>query len=265
MPRSPFHAPNAPDPKHRAPGDPPAARSLAPLDRAAVGRALAGVPSQPSADEPPPEPIPVNDPVWQAEFFTRQRQAAARIPARFASKTLDNYQCPVKDKWRKLLVHSARAYISGFTFKTEYPKGLLMSGPVGSGKSHLAVAILKEVIAKGYTGLYYNSPDLMRDIRATFDRGAETREDDLLEEVTTTDLLVFDDVGAERMSDFVMDRFYLIINERYEGCKPVLITTNLDEAEMESRLGKRIVSRVHEMCETFGPFPDEDWRRKKMR
>jgi DNA replication protein DnaC len=224
---------------------------------------MAGVPARPAeGGELPPEPIPIHDPAWQTEFFIRQRLASARIPARFAGKTLENYAA--KDKIRKMLVHSAQAYISQFNFNKDYPKGLLMSGGVGCGKSHLAVAILKGVIAKGYSGLYYNSPDLMRDIRATFDKDSEVREDDLLEEVTTTDLLVFDDVGAENVTGFVLDRFYLIINERYEGCKPVIITTNLDEPTLENRLGKRIVSRLYEMCERFGPFPDEDWRRKRM-
>lgn len=216
---------------------------------------------------PVPEPIPIHDPDWQTDFFARKRLERARIPQRFTNKSLDNYNCTGRDfgKQRKMLVHSARAYISGFNFKTEYPKGLLMTGPVGCGKSHLAVSILRGVIAKGYSGLYYNSPDLMRDIRATFDKESEVTEDDLIEEVTTTDLLVFDDVGAENMTEFVKDRFYLIINERYEGCKPVIITTNLDLEAMENRLGKRIVSRVLEMCELFGPFPDEDWRRRAMR
>lgn len=262
MPRIPSLNPN--DPPQR-PNTPPAPAGLggAFIDRSAIGKALAGVPARPAEhEELPPEPLPYNDANWQAEFFIRQRLAAARIPARFMGKSLENYSA--RDKIRKMLVHSAQAYISGFTFKADYPKGLLMSGGVGCGKSHLAVAILKGVIAKGYSGLYYNSPDLMRDIRATFDRDSEVKEDDLLEEVTTTDLLVFDDVGAENVTGFVLDRFYLIINERYEGCKPVIITTNLDEPTLENRLGKRIVSRLSEMCETFGPFPEEDWRRKRM-
>jgi DNA replication protein DnaC len=202
---------------------------------------------------------------WQEEFHQRRRLEAARIPPRFSAKGLENFETG-RNKMRKDLVHAATMYISGFTLKgTNFPKGLLMSGPVGCGKSHLAVAMLKEIIAKGYSGLYYNSPDLLRDIRATFDNKNELTEDDLLEEVTSTDLLVFDDIGAERSSEFVLDRFYLIINERYEGCKPVIVTTNLNEIEMEDRLGKRIVSRLYEMCESFAKFPDEDWRRKGMR
>lgn len=204
-----------------------------------------------------------DDPVWQADFMSRLRLEKARIPQRFAGKTLSNYTA--RDGVRKSLVQYARAYISSFNFEKDFPKGLLMSGGVGCGKSHLAVAILRGVVEKGYSGLYYNSPDLLRDIRATFDRESEVSEDDLIEEVTTTDLLVFDDVGAENSTNFVMDRFYLIINERYEGCKPVIITTNLDLETLENRLGKRIVSRLLEMCESFGPFPDQDWRRRSMR
>ncbi len=220
-------------------------------------------------DEAAAPPVRLDDAAMQAEFLLQRRLERARISARFAGKTLENFSA--RDKQRKMLVHSAQAYISGFNMKTAagdyavYPKGLLMTGPVGCGKSHLATAILRGVIEKGYTGLYYNSPDLLRDIRATFEPTSDLTEDDLLEEVTTVDLLVFDDVGAENATGFVLDRFYLIINSRYEGCKPIIVTTNLDLAALENRLGQRIVSRMLEMCETFGPFPEEDWRRRNLR
>jgi len=229
------------------------------------GHAPTGAASKPEvADERPVHPF--EETGWQEGFFLRRRLEKARIPKRFANKTLESFNVKgIGGIQRKMLVNTAKAYISKFTFKAEYPQGLLMRGQVGCGKSHLAVAILREVILKGHTGLYYNSPDLLRDIRATFDERSEVTEDDLIEEVTTTDLLVFDDVGAEKLSDFVLDRFYLIINERYEGCKPVIITTNLELDPLENRLGKRIVSRIFEMCNPFGPFPEEDWRRREMR
>lgn len=228
-----------------------------------LGNSVAGDGAGGEAEGQPPA-IDIQSEAWQAEFFMRRRLDKARIPKRFADKSLENFSA--RDQMRKMLIQHAKLYISGFTLsaKEKYPKGLILAGQVGCGKSHLATAILRGVIAKGYSGLYYNSPDLMRDIRATFDKDSEIREDDLLEEVTTTDLLVFDDVGAENITGFVLDRFYLIINERYEGCKPVIITTNLDSELLENRLGKRIVSRLWEMCESLGSFPEEDWRRKKM-
>ena len=219
-------------------------------------------PESPSSAEIPAAP-PLDDPSYQKELLSRRRLERARIPARYLAKSIETFTA--RDKHRKMLVHSAQAYISGFTFKADFPKGLLMSGYVGCGKSHLAVAILRGIIEKGYSGLYYNSPDLLRDIRATFQQDSDLTEDDLIEQVTSVDLLVFDDVGAENMTDFVKDRFYLIINERYEGCKPIIVTTNLDVDSLENRLGQRIVSRLMEMCETFGPFPQEDWRRRNLR
>ncbi len=203
--------------------------------------------------------IRIDDPEWQNDFYLRQRLKRARIPRRYASKTLgtfDGRSSPILGN----LTKDAERYAKGFNFEVEYPRGLLMEGPVGCGKSHMAIAILREIIRKGYSGLYYNSPDLLRDIRATFSKGSQITEDDLLEEVTTIDMLVFDDMGAEMCTNFVLDRFYLIINERYTDCKPVIITTNLSREELKNRLGERIFSRIFEMCTPFGPFPEKDWR-----
>lgn len=205
---------------------------------------------------------PTDDAAWQRDFLSRHRLRQARIPQRFINKTLENFRA--RDKVRKLLVSNAQAFVKGFNVNAEYPQGLLLTGHVGCGKTHLAVAILRGVIEKGYSGLYYNSPDLLRDIRASFDRASEVSEEDLLEEVTSTDLLVFDDIGAERMSEFVLDRFYLIINERYEAAKPVIVTTNLTLEQLEEHFGARIVSRLAEMCTKLGEFPDQDYRRAHM-
>lgn len=206
------------------------------------------------------EPMAIDE---QREFFLQHRLRQAQIPRRFLNKSLKNFRSA--DAVRRQLVKGAEAFVKGFNLKGEFYPGLIMEGPVGCGKSHLAVSILREVIAKGYTGLYYNSPDLLSEIRATFSNDQGPSEDDILEELANVDLLVLDDLGAEKVSGFVLDRFYLVINKRYENCKPIIVTTNLDQETLINRLGDRIVSRLLEMCQEFKHFPTEDYRREKLK
>jgi DNA replication protein DnaC len=200
----------------------------------------------------------------QREFFLRLRLQRAQIPRRFLNKSLKNFRATDVDeapagKW-------GRGVRQGVQPEGRRAcRGLIMEGPVGCGKSHLAVAILREVIEKGYSGLYYNSPDLLAEIRATYSNDEGPSEDTILEEVAGVDLLVLDDLGAEKVSGFVLDRFYLIINKRYENCKPIIVTTNLDQETLINRLGERIVSRLLEMCQEFKHFPEVDYRREKLK
>jgi DNA replication protein DnaC len=120
-----------------------------------------------------------------------------------------------------------------------------------------------KVIEKGYSGLFFNSLELLQKLRATIDGGnGGLSEDDLLEEIASVDLLVFDDLGAEKVSDYVKDRFYLVVNKRYEDCRPIIVTTNLTLQELENRMGERLVSRLLEMCVKFQIFPKEDFRQR---
>lgn len=216
------------------------------------------------------EPAPAKEadvveltPDWQADFVARVRLEKARIPKRFLEKTLDSFK-PARGSKRKDVLAAARSFVQSFNFKDGVPRGLLIRGIVGCGKTHVAVAILKEVIAKGYTGLYYNMVDLLSDIRATYDNRSPLSESELLEELNEPDLLVLDDLGAEKSAEWVNDRLYLIVNRRYESARPILVTTNLTEEELTKKLGERIVSRLREICEGLPPFPDEDYRRAHM-
>ncbi len=208
--------------------------------------------------------VDYESPDWQQEFLIKTRLKMARIPERFKPKTLDTFRIE-RNKKRKAILEAAKSYIDSFNFKKGAPMGLFMTGSVGCGKTHMAVAVLQEIIKKGYTGLYYNMVDLLSDIRATYADNANLSEDELLKEITLPDLLVLDDLGAERTSGWVNERLYLIINRRYESGKPVLVTTNLGYEELAEKLGKRTVSRLCEICETSPEFPDEDYRRKHMR
>lgn len=212
------------------------------------------------AEAPAVETAAEPDPAWQAEFLFRARLDKARIPERFAGKTFDNFKTGRNVK-RKQLLQAAMDYANTFNFKAESLQGLVLKGVVGCGKTHIAVAILQAVIQKGYSGLYYNMVDLLSDIRGTFSENSPLSEHELLEEVNEPDLLVLDDLGAEKTSGFVNDRLYLIVNRRYESARPVLITTNLGLDELTEKVGERTVSRLCEMSEFVENFPDVDYRK----
>jgi DNA replication protein DnaC len=134
---------------------------------------------------------------------------------------------------------------------------LLLYGRVGSGKTHLAVAALKKMMDMGLDGRFWNVNDLFREMRAKFGEGQgdETLLDDLME----CDVLVLDDLGTHRSTDFVLDRLYLIINQRYEAMKPIIVTTNLELGQLYEEFEERIGSRLNEMCFLVS-FMGEDFR-----
>ena len=212
-----------------------------------------------------PAPPSLADAAWQGDFLGELRLENARIPPRFLGKTLENFLAE-RNARRKAILGDADSYVRSFNFDTAPPSSLLLRGGVGCGKTHVAVAILRAVIAKGYRGLYYNMVDLLADIRRTYSDDHAIDEAEFLDDLLAPDLLVIDDLGAEKTTEWVNDRLYLIVNRRYDAERPLLVTTNLMTIEeMEQKLGKRITSRLCEMCQLpFPEFPDEDFRKKHM-
>lgn len=185
----------------------------------------------------------------------------ARIPRRYRNKTLEGFESVRGDAARQEIRKIAIAYAS--TFRTDESHGLLLRGGTGSGKTHIAVGILREVLRRGCSCLYCNVTDLLARLRETYHQASDEREGQILAEMETVDLLVLDDLGAEAPSDWMRDRLYLVINRRYENARSIIITTNCDDAELSARIGERAVSRIHEMCE-LQKFPSEDYRRRMM-
>ena len=192
----------------------------------------------------------------------RERLASAGIPRMFHRADFDNFEAPRGDAAREAVRDAAQSYAE--TFNLTDPEGLLLRGAPGTGKSHLAVAILRKVMRRGYTTCYRGFNDLLTEIRNSYDPNYPLTEEQVLRPLEVTDLVVLDDLGSETPKDFVRDRLYLIINRRYEARLPLIITTNCDSAELEVRVGRRTASRLVEMCSNpFPPFPDDDWRVRK--
>jgi len=190
---------------------------------------------------------------------------AARIPRRYSQCSLSNYQ-PASDNGSQL-----RAFNYAYRLVREYPsvdRGLLLMGPCGIGKTHLAAAILRGLIEKGISCLFYEFGALLKEIQESYNPVSQTSELKVLAPVFEIEVLVLDELGAAKPTDWVHDTMMQIINTRYNDRKLIIFTTNyIDERRghkdevLEDRIGVRLRSRLYEMCKTV-IMEGEDFRRK---
>jgi DNA replication protein DnaC len=198
---------------------------------------------------------------WR-ERIVHDRLGDANIPKRYLHCTFENFTA--YNESLEQAVAKARLVADSFPVS----RGLLFEGQPGVGKTHLAVAVLKQVIeTAGVRGLFYDTRDLLRIIRSTYDPSIRTTELEILRPVMTADLLVLDDLGAEKTSEWVEETMNLIVNTRYNERRLTVFTSNYQDfpeelAEPNSlifRIGHRMRSRLHEMCE-FLQLDGADYR-----
>jgi DNA replication protein DnaC len=191
-----------------------------------------------------------------------QRLSDANIPKRYQHCTIANFTAYNESLERAAA--QARRIADAFPAIT---KGMFLEGQPGVGKTHLAVAVLKQVIQTASArGVFYDTRELLRIIRSTYDPSIRTTELEILRPVMTADLLVLDDLGAEKTSEWVEETMNLIVNTRYNERRLTIFTSNYpdipDDTEPNSllfRIGHRMRSRLHEMCE-FVVLDGADYR-----
>jgi DNA replication protein DnaC len=141
---------------------------------------------------------------------------------------------------RKLPGKSVKsAYANAKTFAAEPDGWLVLAGPYGCGKTHLAVSIAKERIAAGDTVLVQTVPDLLDHLREAFDPHVEATYSGIFEQMKTAGLLVLDDYGAENTTEWAKEKLFQILNYRYNTMAPTVITTNV-----LGKIDERIRSRL---------------------
>ena len=217
--------------------------------------------------------------VCQAAKRSARLVAAARIPERYTHCTLEDYEPNFGGANRSL----GAALVAARQFAKSYPwdtggNGLLLTGSIGVGKTHLAVGILQALIAeRGAKGIFFDYRDLLAQVKNSYNRGVEATEMDILKPVFETEVLVLDELGASKPTEWVWDTVAHILNTRYNDRRTTIITTNypnlppgggfdatgtgygpggagaaarsaVREETLGDRIGERMRSRLQEMC-----------------
>jgi DNA replication protein DnaC len=206
--------------------------------------------------------------------------SAARIPKRYEHCELSSFTTDFPSAHGSL----AYAHIAASKFVEEYdPRdgtGLLIIGKIGVGKTHLALGIMKELIlTRGMPCLFYDYRELLKQIQNSYNESVHATELEVLRPVFETDVLVLDELGAVKPTEWVWDTVSLILNTRYNDSRTTIITTNFPdgpsavagslspvksatrEETLADRIGDRMRSRLHEMCRII-QMDGQDFRQK---
>lgn len=179
----------------------------------------------------------------------------AGIPKKFDSKTFENFE-PVNDK-AAARKKALREYSEVVQSNEHNGKSLIMVGKLGNGKTHLACALIQDVIiGSGKTGRYTTFSEIVRRVKSSWRRNAEESEDGVYRDLSWPHLLVIDEVGMQNFTEFEQTVAYEVINARYLDEKPTVVVTNLQAKELSSTIGERAVDRLRE---NGGKALDFDW------
>lgn len=175
----------------------------------------------------------------------KARNLSAVIPRRYRDVAFE--RPPVIEMDRDV-VRATRDFTDSIDEQLGAGRGLWFMGPVGTGKTTLAMLVSKAALEAGRSVAIYSLPRLLNEIRDI--HRAERSHIDLLDRLTAVDLLHVDDVGAERTNEWVLEELYSIVNSRYEEQRSIVITTNIDDHDaLCDQIGARTVSRLTEMCQ----------------
>ena len=211
----------------------------------------------------------------------------AQIPPNFRHASFENFKLPQDNP--TALRGLSDVLLVVLAYASKYPSvkkpGLLLVGETGTGKTHLAVAVLRTLITRGHAGIFFDYLNLLDRIRSSYNATLGTADREAFTSALETEILVLDDLGAHRAKDFVEDTVTSLITYRYNHRKPLIATTNLTDPAitgsvmekaalaagpsvkdtLEQRIGERSRSRLFEMCEVIRMPGVADYRMKPMK
>jgi DNA replication protein DnaC len=216
---------------------------------------------------------------------SRALKEDSRIPPNYQHASLENFKIPqdnpiARDGLTRALL-AVKAFVRGFPVGE--PQGLLLVGDTGVGKTHLAVAALKSLIEKGHEGLFYDYQNLLERIRSSYDRAAGAGDREAYGTAMECEVLLLDDLGSHRVTEWVEDTVTSIITHRCNNRKALIATTNLNPDDVGTvayttsggtdvhkktlieAIGARARSRLFEMCRVVRIPAVEDYRVAKGR
>ena len=186
------------------------------------------------------------------EARTAKLTRECNLGRRFLSRTFENFNTSGNEE----AFTKAKKYADRFCQADErISTGLLFIGNAGTGKTHLAAAIMNHLIAESIPAMFITSIELFGLLR-DFDNQKER-----LKKIKSVPLLVLDDLGKEKITDWNREKLFEIINARYEDYLPVIITTNDTTRELNQNVGEAIYSRLCETCELV-PMKGKDYRKQ---